>query len=531
MSVRCLRCMFLSSDGDEYCPECGAPLLRRQTLSSVRERKLEIAEMEFGVAEEVLSECAGGVERELLRAHVESMKELHETAMQAAREVAVSRVYVPWQVPKVRTAEVNSVGAGWGKDQIDLAIDVLRPCVVGNNTLRVYVVANRGRFEEVVLKVKPHVSSSAVLEQQCGDLIADDGANCDCERIFTFENLPEGAIGCDIVLRFESEGVCHQYVGQVEINVNRREDLLDVVRQNINLHYNPQTTVGNVSQGSDVRVLHKSDAGIAKALEGLSNLENPMSVIDRMSRAGDRTYRRVSMRLMFGNDFQEPPPEAKAKEVELRLGYERVQLFSDDIICIGHSVDDVRYSDIVIDAPVGADALPYDRISRIHCMIRHYGASVEICDGRLDANGQVVPSSNGTVLNGLRLPPQSAQPLRDGELRLGGSASAVRLGVRVVAPAGCEHCKIAKGERVSCAGGERPCVVITRPDDRNLKYVSLWSCFDLGNVNQDYKGVMLFHYNGAFGWRRGKKVGWLMSGENFGSSQFDSITVLKVWDK
>lgn len=531
MSVLCLRCLCHSSDEDVCCSECGAPLQRPASLISVRERKREISRIELGMAEDLLSECAEGATKELLRARIGSARELFETAEQSVKELALPRRYVPWQAPKVGASSVSSVGQGWGKDPIDLAIDVLRPCVIGNNTLRVYVVANRGRFDDVTLKVKPHVGSCSELEQQCGDLFADDEASRDCERIFTIENLPAGTFGCDIVLRFAFEGVCRQYMGQIEVNVNRREDLLDVVRQNINIHYNPQTTIGNVSQASDVKVLHKSDAGICKALDGISNIENPMSVIDRMSRAGDRTYRRVSMKSMFGDGLQSPPSVAKVKEIEVRLGYNRVQFFVDEIICIGHSVDGVRYSDIVIDAPSGMNVSPYDRISRIHCMMRHYGEKVEICDGRVDQEGQIVPSSNGTVLNMERLPPRTTRPLRDGELCLGASSGAVKLGVRLVPAAGCEHCKIAKDERVSCAGGERPCVVISRPDVLNVKYVALWSCFDLGNINLDYKGIVIFHYNGAFGWRRGKRTGWLMSGENFGSSQFDKATVLKVWDR
>lgn len=531
MALRCLRCRSVSADEDMYCSECGAPLSSAESVPSEDEGTGGIAVVAIDPAEEALATDAEAAQGDLSRVYTDAETFLRETSAQAAREIGVTWEESPVSSSKVKSSAVKSFGTGWGKDVLDLAIDVLRPCVVGNNTLRVYMTANRELVEDIVLTVKPHIGSCAEAEQACGCLSSEDEFGRDCERIFTLENLPEGAIGCDICLRFAYNGVLRQYVGQIEINVNRREDLLDVVRQNIHIHYNPQTTIGNVAQAGDVRVFHKSDGGIGRALEGIGNTENPMTLIDRMSRAGDRTYRRIPMRLMSGNGLSDPPPEAKAKEIEVLLGYGRIQFFVDDIVCIGHSVKDVRYSDIVIDAPEEADASAYDRISRIHCMLRYYGADVEVCDGRIDVNGQIVPSSNGTMLNLKRLPPCSSQPLCNGELRLGVDPKAIKLGVKLASPAGCDQCKIAESERLGCAGGKRPCVVISRSDDSNIKYVALWSCFDLGTINRNYKGIVIFHYNGAFGWRRGRKTGWLKSGENFGSSQIPRITVSKVWNR
>ena len=530
MQVRCLSCMSSVTEEDACCPQCGRRLLPPSAWRSVQDRKREIADAENKLAEESLSQCSENAAKKLSSIRNHTREKLFGASAETAGGITESRP-AGGTTTRIGTPTVFNVGEGWGKDSFDLAIDVLRPCIVGNNTLRVYLAVNRGQFDDVSLRIKPHIGIGVEPEQLCGDLISDDASHCDCERIFTLGNLPEGSMGCDIVLSCVRDGLHRQYIGQIELNVNRREDLMDVVQQNISIHYNPQTCIGNVAQASDVKILHKSDDGMREALEGITCGENPMSAIDLMSRAGDRTYRKVPMKSMSGDGLGEAPAEAKGKEIELCIGYERIQIFADDIVCIGHSVDNVRYSDIVIDAPNAAESLQYDRISRIHCMIRHYGPKVEICDGRLDGNGGIVPSANGTIMNSERLQPYSVQRLCDGELRLGTSDSAVRLGVKTVAFPKCRNCRIPKGERIGCSGGERPSVVISRFDGMNVKYVALWSCFDLGNINPDYEGIVIFHYNGAFGWRRGKKVGWLTTGENFGSSQINRITVMKVWDR
>lgn len=537
MAIQCSSCGYWMDDASaRSCDECGE-LFSRATVADAREREPareaartvppnEAPDLSRDPVRDVLSDAARDVEENLKAAGEAARQNLKDSAPRFDASSSARHAK-----PDVSKKTVVHIGRGWQTDPFDLAVDVLRPYVAADSghttvTLRLCVAANAYALMSTRLKIDPHTGLCQRREADLSNIAAGSSR----EHIFTIENLSEGQTGCEVFLTFVHDGIVSEYRGVLEINVIKRDDLRDVVNHNINLHYNPHLEVGDIAQAAELRLAsHGFESMFSKDQDAV----NPMSVIDAMARSGSRTYRKVDMQLIYGDFLGSPPESAKAKEIEICLAGRFVQFFVDDLICIGHSICDYRYSDIVIDAP--AECKPesrgvYDKISRIHCTLQYDGHGVCLCDGRLEPNGMMVPSTNGTLVDGGKLSSGWHRLDKEGVVQLGDSENAVKLNFSQITSKKCEtRCKAVHRER--CAGGSRPCVLFERGDVFNRFYVALWSCFDLEKINWRYKGVDVFYHQGAFGWHYQGQAGWFEKGKktDFGLSQGAEITVSEVW--
>ena len=153
-------------------------------------------------------------------------------------------------------------------------------------------------------------------------------------------------------------------------------------------------------------------------------------------------------------------------------------------------------------------------VSRRHCFFEHLGERMMITDGSREANGVILPSTNGTFWNddqirgSLELAAGTAGVVSFGAPACAGGLSMdLRVCSASKACATCPHSNIHW-----CGEGKRPSLMLTRRDGLPEKYIAVWSCFWLGDADPSLDGVVIFRKDGAFAFRDSYRSEWIVPG-------------------
>ena len=358
------------------------------------------------------------------------------------------------------------------------------------------------------------------------------------EFMFLEENLKAAtSCPCDVSVSYVLAGRRYFYDGSFDVAVLNEvacRSAAQITLQNI---YNVEV---DAKEASRVRVEIPDNAKREVEEAHRSRGQDPLKAAEELVNLGVRKFRKISMSRTDGIEvLQRPPQEAVCREIQLNFGYGfgTVQFFTDPAVCIGHSYEGERLTDIVIDPPDGIDAvqrLPYEKMSRGQCILRSEGDEVVLIDGRYRSTGVLKASTNGTYLNGEKTGPDGERLPQRATLGLGTKNQATSLDVALVTPKeeACHRCRLGGESSRRCrrCGHASTNVILHRRDGVPMVYVALWSCIDVGAIYKGLSGLEIFYDQNAFAWRWGAKRGWLIPGQEIELSHFRPIIVSKVWD-
>ena len=324
-----------------------------------------------------------------------------------------------------------------------------------------------------------------------------------------------GAFVWNLTLTYEAAGRKHRMEGDVQMVVVRPREAQKAA-DTLTVTINNNITNGNAS---DVHVSQQALADLAK----LATAADPFDELRRIVQGGKRVWASLPI-----DAVEEPYPlptqplAALRDAITLNLGMTRVSFFANRMVRLGRQRE---VNDIALRPPEGKSDTPYLSMSKAHCCFEHQGDRAIIYDGQFDAAHVVKPSSYGTFWNGRRIQSSLALAAGDeGELSFSGAGDGfVSLEVRACHPVrACATCPHAN--RTWCGDGRRPALILTRRDGVAERFVALWSCFPLEEVDPSFEGVVIFRKDGGFAWRRGRRCGWLVPGERL-ETDFGQVEV------
>ena len=358
---------------------------------------------------------------------------------------------------------------------------------------------------------------------------------------FNLRNLKPGVCVCEISISYTLDGRRYHRDGTAEVVILNESDQRSEAGRSLSFLNN--SLVRKMKEDSSY--LRVSITKLAESVLKSATVEarqDPLKTLSDLINLGARRYRKITMYRSDGIEvLQRPPQEAVCKEIQLDFGYGfgKIQLFTDQIIGIGHTYDGNRYTDIIVDPPCGLDEaqrLPYEKMSRGQCVLRSNVNEVELVDGRYRSSGSMSESTNGTYLNGENIGKCGRRVLETGcIIGLGTTSRETTLDVELVTPKAdsCRHCRLGGESREYCcrSGCASTNVVLRRRDGVAIVYVALWSCIDVGSIYRSFSGLEIFYDNQAFAWRQGTKRGWIVPGGKIELSHFRPIIVSPIWDE
>ena len=361
-------------------------------------------------------------------------------------------------------------------------------------------------------------------------------SNCYCERKPVFQirrarqvqefpvQFPPQGVGLqswNVTVEYLSAQRKHVLTGDFQVIVKPIESRK---RGADNFNINIQTTIGNVGNASDVTVNQRGAEGLAELIASADPFEE-------MSRAFMSERREWTPIAIFDdNEVVDLPPQptaARTDRVVLDIGRARLHFFANRTVKFGRKRET---NDFVLRPSAGAsetETLPYRKVSREHCLFEHSGANVLVTDGSRNEAGIVQPSSCGTFWNNeqlrgpLELPAGTQGVVSFGGIYYGDNLS---LDLKACSPSkACASCPHANTGW--CGEGRHPSVMLTRRDGQPETFVGLWSCFDLGEADPSYAGVVIFRKEGAFAYRTATgHTDWLTPGTTI-QTDFGQVAV------
>lgn len=343
--------------------------------------------------------------------------------------------------------------------------------------------------------------------------------NRSCEIPVPFPAMQAGALVWSVRIDCEINFRRRVFEGDLQMAVIRPKEAQQVA-QNFAVHITNNIHNGNAS---DVHINQRAADELAK----IATAENPFEELRRIVAGGARSWDEITL---FDADevglLPEMPPAARAERVTLDLGLSKITFFANRSVTFGRTIES---NDLSLRPSVGANEGVkncYLRISRMHCFFEHQGDKVAIYDGRRNNEMVVIPSTGGTYWNDSRIAEKiEISSGERGVISFAGLAGcgAVSVDARVVAP--CFACaKCPQADKRWCNDGKRPSLLLSRRDGRPERFVALWSCFHLAEVDPSFSDVFIFRKNGAFAWRRGRRAGWLVPNTSF-ESEFGIVKV------
>ena len=328
--------------------------------------------------------------------------------------------------------------------------------------------------------------------------------------------------------------------GYLEVLVCRPQEAKQVA-ENLSITIDNSVTIGDHSanasdittRGSLVGDCSASAAdiqmrkGILESLAKMAKSDNPFDELRGLIQSESRSWAKVD--LIEAEETSSLPPmpaNARADHIVIDFGNTRTHFFSNRTIKFGRRKE---ANDIALRPHDGAsemETIPYRKVSREHCFFELEGQCAKVCDGHRDEFKVVQPSSGGTFWNGEKLCQSVSLPVgTEGIVSFGGIhyGDSLSLDVKVCSPAkACATCPHAN--RHWCGEGARPSLVLSRRDRIPEKFVAVWSCFWLGDADPTFDGAVIFRKDGAFAYRKGRKVGWLVPGTTI-QTDFGTATV------
>lgn len=316
--------------------------------------------------------------------------------------------------------------------------------------------------------------------------------------------------------------------GDLEILVCRPQEAKQVA-ENLSITIDNSVTIGDHSaNAADITTRgsligeHSANAADVKmrkdVLESLARLaksDNPFDELRELIQSGNRSWAKVEL---FGaeetSSLPPMPANARTDHIVIDFGNTRTHFFANRTIKFGRKKE---VNDIALRPSTDAsemEMIPYRKVSREHCFFELVGQCAMISDGHRDAFRVVQPSSGGTFWNSEQLrQPVALSAGTEGIVSFGGIhyADSLSLGVKVCSPTkACASCPHA--DRHWCGEGARPTLVLSRRDRIPEKFIAMWSCFWLGDADPTFDGVVIFRKDGAFAYRDGRRIGWLVPG-------------------
>ena len=316
--------------------------------------------------------------------------------------------------------------------------------------------------------------------------------------------------------------------GDLEVLVCRPQEAKQVA-ENLSITIDNSVTIGDHSaNAADITTRgsligdHSANAadvqmrkGILESLARMAKSDNPFDELRGLIRSENRSWTKVEL---FGaeetSSLPPMPANARADHIVIDFGNTRTHFFANRTIKFGRKKE---VNDIALRPSADAsemEMLPYRKVSREHCFFELEGQCAMISDGHRDEFRVIQPSSGGTFWNNEQLHQSVSLPVgTEGVVSFGGIhyGDSLSLDVKVCSPAkACASCPHA--DRHWCGEGARPSLVLSRRDRIPEKFIAMWSCFWLGDADPTFDGVVIFRKDGAFAYRDGRRIGWLVPG-------------------
>ena len=274
----------------------------------------------------------------------------------------------------------------------------------------------------------------------------------------TFPEQKAGAYVWYVTAECESDGRTRVFEGEVLLVVERPVEARKVADQ---LAVNIKMTADHV-YGSD---LHQTQSAVDALSKIVKSPEDPFKALRQLVEGSERAWAKVNLfEVEAGETTPPPPPPPKGPErLTLTCGDEVLQLVSDSCVTFGRNRSNVI--PLRVCGPGGrVDPLANaGNISRYHFCIERVGRDCVLKDGIGD-----VPSSYGTRVNGVQLPPLGMQRLVANQaFEIEAGRSGVALKMRVV---------FYRDSRGQAAG-----FVLDRLDGARQRVCAVWSEEPLGD--------------------------------------------------
>ena len=329
--------------------------------------------------------------------------------------------------------------------------------------------------------------------------------------------------------------------GQFEILVIRPEEAKQAAT-NLSISIDNSVHIGNHSanaadittrgsligdhsaHAADIQMRNK----VADALDRLTRSQNPFDDLRSIIQSDKRLWTKVELFDADAVDSLPPmPANSRTDRVTLDIGGRLIHFFANRTLKFGRKRE---CNDFVIRPPKAfseAQEAPYRRVSREHCYFEHSGGNVLISDGSRTPTGVLQPSSAGTFWNGQKIVhPVAVSAGTSGILSFGGVAFGDTLKMKLNvcdSTRACAACPLA--DKSWSGDGSRPCLVISRTDGVEEKFIGLWNCFCLGEADPSFDEYVVFRKDGAFAYCcEDGRAGWLVPGETM-ETDFGKITI------
>ena len=328
-----------------------------------------------------------------------------------------------------------------------------------------------------------------------------------------------GAETWTVRLSYDADGIRESWKGPVTVLVIQPNESRKMAET---LHIAIHTTV-TTGHAADVHVNQRA----ADELGKLANAANPFEELRKMVNGRERSWVEVCLLEMTGRTRQlgAMPPAAAVEWLTLEMGLRKIFVYGTEPIRIGRAKEGNSFTLRVPPDQEQAWRRALGQMSRKHCLIEPCGDCIRVMDGHWDEYGRRHRSSEGTFWNGEEVG-------EEGVLVEAGQSGKLALGRRLPPPnplaslrmqaircdgEDCRQCTQARGLRRWCRDGRRSSVLLERTDGLQEWFVGLWGCVDLGAVDREYDGLVLFRQAGGFAWRCGKECGWLVPGQDAGT--------------
>lgn len=398
---------------------------------------------------------------------------------------------------------------------------------------------NPNRIGSGIRNVK--VSFQSMLNGETVSLPTIAKVNMVRPMIAQFPAQPPGQQSWLVRVEYEEERRKKTLEGQIEILVIRPEETKQAAT-NLSISIDNSVRIGDHSaNAADIATrgglfggqsANAADiqmrSNLAKALDQLTRSHNPFDELRSIIQSDNRAWTKVEL---FDADIVDTlppiPANARTDRIALEIGGRIIHFFANRTVKFGRKRE---CNDFVLRPPKTyseAQEVPYRRVSREHCYFEHSGGNVLISDGSRSPAGVIQPSSVGTFWNGQKMVrPVEVPSGTSGILSIGGMAfsEALKMKLQVCdSIKACAACPLA--DRSWSGDGSRPCLMISRTDGVEEKFIALWSCFWLGEADPSFEGYVVFRKDGAFAYCcEDGRVGWFVPGTTV-QTDFGNMTV------
>ena len=239
----------------------------------------------------------------------------------------------------------------------------------------------------------------------------------------TFPEQKAGSYVWYVTAEYESNGRTSAFGGEVHLVVERQSEARRVANQlSLNI-----TTNYNENYGTEIH----TDVDARRVIEALDKIvkspDDPFKAMRRLIDGRERSWAKVDL---YEVERVQPPPQPQQAPARLTLtcGNEVLQLVSDSRVTFGRNRDNLIPLR-VCGADGHVDAVANDgNLSRFHFSIERAG-----CDCVLKDGAGNVPSTYGTRMDGVQLPPLGIKGLAAGQtVEIEAGRSGVALKMRAV---------------------------------------------------------------------------------------------------